>query len=305
MSASLQKSFESLSTNEKVVVLARSSKGFGSIDTQLAIGKLAVEKKFGPSFPYHEIVEIGSAYTEDYTKLSINHLLKPKNLKKLHIIVTSADRLSRNFALSGAIIEAIERRGLTVHIEDGEQPYTCSATEGNIDRLRQQLDVARNESYGISVRAIRSAQYQRMLASQQPVQPPSTSPEVMDVLDKMINGCSTIQEFYDSFNKIKTPYSDTDQRLGGPKFIAQNRFRQEFTNLKKGDFMFRDILGYFNKWEIYRKGKTNWTTATLSELIGHHFGSDVLERLRSGNGQNDMEEEDSENDENSDMKIDV
>lgn len=305
MSASLQKSFESLSTNDVVFVLARSSQGVGSIPTQLAIGKMVVEKKFGHSYPYQEVSDIGSAYTEDCTKLSINNLLNLKNLKKVHIIVTSADRLSRNRSLSGSILDAIERKGLTVHIENGESPYTCSLTHGNIDRLEAELDIARKESDGISARSIRASQYQKILASQQPVQPPSAPEEVMNVLDKMINGCAKIQEFYEAFNKIKTRYSDTEDRLGGPNFIAQNRFRQEFTDLKKGDFTFRDILGYFNKWEIFRKGKTNWTTTTLSELIGHHFGADVLARLRSGNGQNDMEEDDSENDENSDMKIDV
>ena len=294
MSASLQKSFESLSTSDVVFVLARSSQGVGSIDTQLAIGGMVVERKFGPSYPYQKIADIGSAYTEDCTKLSINNILNLKNLKKVHIIVTSADRLSRNRSLSGSILHAIERKGLTVHVENGESPYTCSLTHGNIDRLEAELDIARKESDGISARSIRASQYQKMLASQQPVLPPSASEEVMNVLDKMINGCATVQEFYEAFNKIKTRYSDTEDRLGGPNFIAENRFRQEFTDLKKGDFTFRDILGYFNKWEIFRKGKTNWTTTTLSELIAHHFGAEVLARIRSG--QNDMEDEEDEDD---------
>jgi len=302
MSASLNNSFASLSTKENVFdifVLARSSQGLGSIPTQLAIGKMVVEKKFGPSYPYQEVSDIGSAYTDDSTKLSINNLLQLKNLKKVHIIVTSADRLSRNRVLSGAILHAIERKGLTIHIENGDSPYTCSAKEGNIARLEVDLDLARIEAEGISARSIRAAQYQKMLTSQQPILPPSASDEVMNVLEKMINGCPTIGEFYEAFNKIKTRYSDTDDRLGGPNFIAENRDRQEFTSIKKGDFNFRDILGYFNKWEIYRKGKTNWTTTSLSQLIDHHFGSDVLTRLR--NFQDIQDIQDTEEDE---MKID-
>lgn len=213
------------------------------------------------------LTEIGSAYTEEYRKLQLCSLLAKKNLV---LVVYSADRICRNLALAGMIEEAIRRNNLTIHVVGVERPYICSMEHGNIDRLKDEMRAARDESQMKSERAIRTNRHKQVLKLQQPFVPPTASAEVMDVLSKMINGCP-IAEFYVAFNKI-TPYGATDDRLGGPNYILEDRNRKEFTQIKRGDFTLKDILAFFNKWEVYQKGKTNWTMATLSDLISHHFG---------------------------------
>jgi hypothetical protein len=213
------------------------------------------------------LTEVGSAYTEDYRKLELCSLLTKKDLV---LVVYSADRICRNLALAGMIEEAIRRNNLTIHIVGVERPYICSMEHGNIDRLKDEMRAARDESQMKSERAIRTYRHKQVLKLQQPFVPPTASAEVMDVLSKMINGCP-IDHFYKAFNKI-TPYGATDDRLGGPNYILEDRNRKEFTQIKRGDFTLKDILAFFNKWEVYQKGKTNWTMATLSDLISHHFG---------------------------------
>ena len=213
------------------------------------------------------LTEVGSAYTEDYRKLQLCSLLTKKDLV---LVVYSADRICRNLALAGMIEEAIRRNNLTIHIVGVERPYICSMEHGNIDRLKDEMRAARDESQMKSERAIRTYRHKQVLKLQQPFVPPTASAELMDVLSKMINGCP-IDHFYTAFNKI-TPYGATDDRLGGPNYILEDRNRKEFIQIKRGDFTLKDILAFFNKWEVYQKGKTNWTMATLSDLISHHFG---------------------------------
>jgi hypothetical protein len=148
-----------------------------------------------------------------------------------------------------------------------ERPYVCSLVHGNIDRLEDEMRAARDESQMKSERAIRTARHKKTL---KPFEAPTASEDVIDVLGKMINGGCSITDFYTAFNKI-TPYGQTDDRLGGPNYILEDRNRNEFTEIKKGDFTLKDILAFFNKWNVYQKGKTKWTTATLSSLISYHF----------------------------------
>jgi len=234
------------------------------------------------------VTEVGSAYTEDHIYLELYKLIQTRNL---HLVIFSEDRIARNFQGIGAILEAIERFRITIHVVGVENPYMCDISR-NVDRLHAAMKAAREESKLKSERSIRNAQARRLIKASQPRAPPMASAELLDVLAKMIQGCDT-QSFYTAFNKI-TPHGTSEDRLGGPNFISADRMGQEFVAIKKGDFTFKDILAYLNKWNVYRKGKTNWTTTTLSELIVHHFGEEVLRELKGGEEKQDEEDEEDE-----------
>ena len=272
MDASLQK----LSVSPTVIVYDRLSdkSQSSSFSLHLPVIESYAKATFGNG--YSLITEIGSAYTDDYVNLQLCSLLKNKNQV---FVIYSTDRICRNLGLAGMIIEAIYRNNLTIHIVGIERPYVCSLTEGNIARLQDEMRAARDESQMKSERAIRTARHRQALKLQRPFVPPTASEDVMDVLSKMINGCP-IADFYTAFNKI-TPYGETDNRLGGPNFILEDRNRKEFTEIKKGDFNLKDILAFFNKWGVYQKGKTKWTGETLASLLHYHFGlKDANEEMK-------------------------
>ena len=272
MTACISKTLSQLTVSSNVIVYDRLSdkSQSTSFSVHVPIIENYAKTKFGEG--YLLVTEIGSAYTDNYMNLQLYSFLKNKDQV---LVIYSACRISRNLGLSGIIIEAIYRKNLTIHVVGVERPYVCSLVDGNIDRLQDEMRAARDESQIKSERAIRTARHKQALKLHVA---PIASVDVMDVLEKMINGGCSITDFYKAFNKI-TPYGQTDDRLGGPNYILEDRNRKEFTDIKKGDFTLKDILAFFNKWNVYRNGKTKWTAVTLTSLISCYFESETTEMM--------------------------
>lgn len=247
---------QDLSISTKVVVYDRLSTGkqVGSFETHVPfLTKYATE-----NFEKFDILtEVGSAFNK-HEQLLLHTILNKKNI---HLVVYDETRLSRNLEAAGKIIDLIKRHNITVHVVGVEQPYICDTKE-NIQRLFKGMYEGYEES---DMKSRRSKMYHRNKAPK--VVPPfEPSQDLIDVIIMMVNGCDDIQKFYDAFNKL-THWGKTDDKIGGPNFIMQDRTWNECTCIKKGDFGLQKILRMFNEWDVYQKGAKRWTMNSLTELI--------------------------------------
>jgi predicted site-specific integrase-resolvase len=247
---------QDLSISTKVVVYDRLSTGkqVGSFETHVPfLTKYATE-----NFEKFDLLtEVGSAFNK-HEQLLLHTILNKKNI---HLIVYDETRLSRNLEAAGKIIDLIKRHNITVHVVGVEQPYVCDTKE-NIQRLFKGMYEGYEES---DMKSRRSKMYHRNKAPK--VVPPfEPSQDLIDVIIMMVNGCDDIQKFYDAFNKL-THWGKTDDKIGGPNFIMQDRTWNECTCIKKGDFGLQKILRMFNEWDVYQKGAKRWTMNSLTELI--------------------------------------
>jgi predicted site-specific integrase-resolvase len=247
---------QDLSISTKVVVYDRLSTGkqVGSFETHVPfLTKYATE-----NFEKFDVLtEVGSAFNK-HEQLLLHTILNKKNI---HLVVYDETRLSRNLEAAGKIIDLIKRHNITVHVVGVEQPYICDTKE-NIQRLFKGMYEGYEES---DMKSRRSKMYHRNKAPK--VVPPfEPSQDLIDVIIMMVNGCDDIQKFYDAFNKL-THWGKTDDKIGGPNFIMQDRTWNECTCIKKGDFGLQKILRMFNEWDVYQKGAKRWTMNSLTELI--------------------------------------
>ena len=247
---------QDLSISTKVVVYDRLSTGkqVGSFETHVPfLTKYATE-----NFEKFDLLtEVGSAFNK-HEQLLLHTILNKKNI---HLVVYDETRLSRNLEAAGKIIDLIKRHNITVHVVGVEQPYVCDTKE-NIQRLFKGMYEGYEES---DMKSRRSKMYHRNKAPK--VVPPfEPSQDLIDVIIMMVNGCDDIQKFYDAFNKL-THWGKTDDKIGGPNFIMQDRTWNECTCIKKGDFGLQKILRMFNEWDVYQKGAKRWTMNSLTELI--------------------------------------
>ena len=204
-----------------------------------------------------------------------------------HLFIVSEDRLARNTVLAGTVIALCKQHNITIHIVGVESPYKFVPTTGEGEqRLWLALLDAVKESEEKSKRAIRSAQHRailRLSSPPRPYEPPFVSDDMLKLLKFMINGC-TINEFNDAFNKMLSKNPDQNDRIGGDWIFADD-YGFEMSVIEKNTINLTRMLTTFNIWNLYRENKTGkmlktkWTSATLSEVISHHFGQKVLEKI--------------------------
>lgn len=260
-------SLSSLSVKSVAVIYDRlSTKGqIVSFETHLPILRSAVANSEIKFDEICEVTEIGSAFN-NHESLQLHSILDQKNI---HIFIYDQSRLSRDLEAAGAIIKKIQENKIIVHVVGVEQPYVCDTKE-NLRRLFMGMVDAHDEAVLISERSKRYHQSQKIIRASRPIPPPTASVELLTVLKMMLEGCE-IHDFYDAFNRI-TPFSQTEERIGGDLYALEGRDRKEMQSIQKGDFTMKDILRMFNQWKITENGK-KFTMVSLCRLIKHFFGN--------------------------------
>lgn len=310
--ASIASSFATMSSSlsTPACIYSRGSVTDDALDTHREILKQAALKA-GCAVTM-EIFEVRSAFKGKNKRKAdvfddmelVEFLENPNGIHDLFVV--SEDRLARNTVLTGTILSLCKRNRITIHIVGVGSPYKFVPSTGEGEqRLWIALLDAVKESEEKSERAIRSAQHRSLLRSllpPRPYEPPFVSEKMLELLTLMINGCP-IEVFYKTFNEMLEKNPEQKERYGGEWIFADDN-GVELTIIKKNDINLSRMLKTFSQWELCRENKygkmlkQKWTRATLGEVISHHFGGDVLERVgKKWDEFSDDENEDKEKDE--------
>ena len=204
-----------------------------------------------------------------------------------HLFVASESRLARNTVLAGTVIALCKQHNITIHIVGVESPYQFVPSTGEGEqRLWLALLDAVKESEEKSKRAKASAQNRAFVRASLPPRPyeaPFVSADMKMLLGLMINGCA-IQEFYTAFNKMLEKNPEQKERYGDEWIFTQDD-KTEMTIIEKYTINLTRMIKTFSEWSLCRENKVGsmlkqkWTRTTLSEVIVHHFGQDVLDKI--------------------------
>ena len=246
------------------------------------------------------ITEIHSAFkgtdkvdTNNFNDMALIRFLNSpiiNGVRIRHLFVISADRLARNLTLGGQVISLCTRWGITIHIVGDSTKYykVDPVTRDGQSRLLLEMLNATNESQDKVERNIRNAETKRILKATlpppppRPYEPPFVSEDMKSLLTLIIMG-SSIQNFYDAFNKMLDKNPDQPARFGADWFFKQDD-NTEMTNIEKFAINFTRIVKTFSEWDLCRENKkgmlkAKWTKTTLAEVIVHHFGQDIFDKI--------------------------
>ena len=222
-----------------------------------------------------------------------------------HLFVISADRLARNLALGGQVISLCTRWSITIHIVGDSTKYykVDPVTRDGQPRLLLEMLNATNESQDKVERNARNSETKLILKASlpqpppRPYEPPFVSEDMKSLLTLMIFG-SSIQNFYDAFNKMLDKNPNQPARYGADWIFKQDD-NTEMTNIEKFAINFTRMVKTFSEWELCRENKKGmlkkkWTKTKLAEVIVHHFGQDIFDKINKKWNEFDDDNEDME-----------
>ena len=303
--SSISSSLASMSSSllTPVTIYSRGSITSDALETHKEILKQAVKKLAGYEVVL-EVFEVHSAYKgkdtrKDKSKVDVFDDMKLiqflKNPNGIHdMFIIAEDRLARNPVLAGTILSLCKQHRITIHIVGIESPYKFVPLTGEGEqRLWIAMLNSIKESQEKSERAIRSAQHRSLLSSLLPYEPPFVSQKMMELLTLMINGCS-VEVYYKVFNEMLEKNHDQKERYGGDWFFSADD-GSELRIIRKNSISLSRMLTTFNTWELFRENihgmlKKPWSKASLTEVISHHFGKDVLEQINKKWDEEDVED---------------